>query len=897
VGSNGDVYVFWGDSTPYGYEQSFLYNTVQGDDIWMRRFSTSTSGVMGAFKEPRVDVVSRSPVTFDDGQWLNQDYSLVCSPAADAAGWLHLAVGGQDHGAQQPPPPGPCDSLDVVRHWEEFNPQIYYVTHDVFTDDSEWGWEIPISQGPAGSRYGRLAFDGENNALQAVWTQYNPETGNLEVVHREGKSVSTSITGSTTWSGIVLLDESVTVESGATLTIEPGTIVYFQSPEPGQSGPLHQLLVQGQLVAEGTPEEPIVFTSTKDSTSGEWAGIGFDLAGCAPGYGYGGCLQPTSSLRHVTIENGSFGLVMKDFCVPDLEEVSFANITNDRHIYLEADAFIARRYWADGVCYSANCQEHVGSWTLGPGTRVVAADSSSHDTQEVGEQGKVDLVVDGKLLALGGPAATDSVWFGPETPSNSTAREWGGLYLSQDSDGSRLEYASIGYAENPVFLYWPDSLTTLSHTRIHHFAETGLWIRGPILLGPGAVVDSCVIERGSGLAGGLGKTGALVSDFGQLSFTGTRIEMTGDVLGVFGGRGLDVHFGQTYCLHPPPGGPRTLFVNRNTLVGPGYGQLESQTSFTGIHAEWLCGASSLQAISFSENLLYDWNTVALDISQCGTMDVTCNRIEYSRRGVEFFRNNGPDGPGVSFRRNWMEIPAGEDIEHVLRTQNARKTWLGPEAYTTGWNEMRTPEDLPFIRENEPGDTHVELPAEENFWYIGGVLQSDAGAVDVEPYITTELAGQENAPRVDVDPLETEVPEFPCVPDSEWEEPGTAARRPEAVLGDGRPGGPAEGLGAEEAARTIPERSDLGPPRPNPTTRGMIATLAVGRTQAGSYEVTVFDVAGRRVARVVDGPLDPGLYETRWEGRDEGGRRVASGIYFLRGTGPGLKVLRKVVVLE
>lgn len=46
---------------------------------------------------------------------------------------------------------------------------------------------------------------------------------------------------------------------------------------------------------------------------------------------------------------------------------------------------------------------------------------------------------------------------------------------------------------------------------------------------------------------------------------------------------------------------------------------------------------------------------------------------------------------------------------------------------------------------------------------------------------------------------------------------------------------------------------------------------------------IFDVAGRRVATLVDGVRAPGDHHAVWDGRDHAGRAVASGVYFARFT--------------
>jgi hypothetical protein len=61
---------------------------------------------------------------------------------------------------------------------------------------------------------------------------------------------------------------------------------------------------------------------------------------------------------------------------------------------------------------------------------------------------------------------------------------------------------------------------------------------------------------------------------------------------------------------------------------------------------------------------------------------------------------------------------------------------------------------------------------------------------------------------------------------------------------------------------------------------------------------VHDVAGRLVRRLVDGSsLAPGLHASVWDGRDERGRAVPAGIYFVRlETADGFRATRKVLRL-
>jgi hypothetical protein len=84
-------------------------------------------------------------------------------------------------------------------------------------------------------------------------------------------------------------------------------------------------------------------------------------------------------------------------------------------------------------------------------------------------------------------------------------------------------------------------------------------------------------------------------------------------------------------------------------------------------------------------------------------------------------------------------------------------------------------------------------------------------------------------------------------------------------------------------------------RPNPfssTTRFTIALEAPGR-----LDVSVHDVAGRRLAGVFHGTRDAGLQELVWNGRGDDGSAVPNGVYFLRVDLDGRAVKRKLVLIR
>ena len=73
--------------------------------------------------------------------------------------------------------------------------------------------------------------------------------------------------------------------------------------------------------------------------------------------------------------------------------------------------------------------------------------------------------------------------------------------------------------------------------------------------------------------------------------------------------------------------------------------------------------------------------------------------------------------------------------------------------------------------------------------------------------------------------------------------------------------------------------------PNPTSGGasLVFDLSAGGAASGRRQVavSVYDLAGRRVRTVHQGPADPGRVEFRWDGRTDAGLPAAAGIYFFR----------------
>jgi hypothetical protein len=88
-----------------------------------------------------------------------------------------------------------------------------------------------------------------------------------------------------------------------------------------------------------------------------------------------------------------------------------------------------------------------------------------------------------------------------------------------------------------------------------------------------------------------------------------------------------------------------------------------------------------------------------------------------------------------------------------------------------------------------------------------------------------------------------------------------------------------------ATGELPRATRLHAPYPNPAgNRGTQVRLDLA--QDADVRLEVFDVAGRRVALLASGPLARGVHRREWDGRDEHGKQVGAGVYFIRLAVPG-----------
>ena len=79
---------------------------------------------------------------------------------------------------------------------------------------------------------------------------------------------------------------------------------------------------------------------------------------------------------------------------------------------------------------------------------------------------------------------------------------------------------------------------------------------------------------------------------------------------------------------------------------------------------------------------------------------------------------------------------------------------------------------------------------------------------------------------------------------------------------------------------------------NPST-----SIRMSLPTAGRVRLVIYDLMGRSVKTLMDGSAKAGQYEITWDGRDQAGRRVASGIYIYRLEALGIALSKKMILLK
>jgi len=104
-----------------------------------------------------------------------------------------------------------------------------------------------------------------------------------------------------------------------------------------------------------------------------------------------------------------------------------------------------------------------------------------------------------------------------------------------------------------------------------------------------------------------------------------------------------------------------------------------------------------------------------------------------------------------------------------------------------------------------------------------------------------------------------------------------------------------GVDVLAAAKETPSTYALAQNYPNPFNPE--TQIAYSLPEAGRVRLTVYNLVGQVVRTLADGTQAAGGHSVRWDGRDEAGRRLASGVYLYRIEVNGFSAVRRMMLVK
>lgn len=103
------------------------------------------------------------------------------------------------------------------------------------------------------------------------------------------------------------------------------------------------------------------------------------------------------------------------------------------------------------------------------------------------------------------------------------------------------------------------------------------------------------------------------------------------------------------------------------------------------------------------------------------------------------------------------------------------------------------------------------------------------------------------------------------------------------------------VGLEDLQPQVIDKFELAQNYPNPFNPTTQIKYSVNKL--GNYELSVYNLLGEKVRTLISSQLSPGTYSIDWDGRNEFGKAVASGIYFYKLSGKDLSIIKKMALIR
>jgi flagellar hook assembly protein FlgD len=94
---------------------------------------------------------------------------------------------------------------------------------------------------------------------------------------------------------------------------------------------------------------------------------------------------------------------------------------------------------------------------------------------------------------------------------------------------------------------------------------------------------------------------------------------------------------------------------------------------------------------------------------------------------------------------------------------------------------------------------------------------------------------------------------------------------------------------------LPEVSGIEQNYPNPFNSA--TTIAYHVVESSAVRLEIYDISGQRVRELVHGHRPTGSYRAVWDGADERGRAVSSGVYFYALRAGSAREIKKMLYVK
>jgi len=77
----------------------------------------------------------------------------------------------------------------------------------------------------------------------------------------------------------------------------------------------------------------------------------------------------------------------------------------------------------------------------------------------------------------------------------------------------------------------------------------------------------------------------------------------------------------------------------------------------------------------------------------------------------------------------------------------------------------------------------------------------------------------------------------------------------------------------------------------------VTVISFGLPERADVQLAIYNVLGQRIRTLIDEPRAAGIYEAEWDGTNDGGFRVSTGIYFYKLETATYAETRKMILVK